>query len=147
VDDYYNIVLMVQLKKKNMEKNKDSKKIILVVDDDPIILDLYQQIFETKGVKALVAKDGEEGLKMILQEKPSFVILDIRMPKLDGIEVLRLMRNDNSLKDIPVLILTNFGLDEYKEKVQKLGVVGFLAKTEVEPAQVVQMVIDSISKE
>lgn len=118
------------------------KKLILVVDDDLMLLELYRRLFATYGMNVSVAKDGEEGLQMIIQEKPDFVILDIRMPKLDGIEVLRLIRKDEKLKRTPVLMLTNFDLEEYRKQVEQLGVVDFMVKVGIEPKQLVKRVME-----
>lgn len=123
-----------------MQKSSNSKKVVLVVDDDRTLLNLYRRLFELSGIDALIASDGEEGLKMIRNEKPDFVVLDIRMPKIDGIEMLRLMRGDKSLKQIPVLILTNFDLEEYREAIKDLGVVDFIVKADIEPKEIVKKV-------
>ena len=123
------------------EENK-AKKVILVVDDDPMLLTLYKKLFSNKGMEVLLAQDGQEGLEMIQQEKPDFVILDIRMPKLDGLSALKIMKANDELKDVPVMVLTNYGNEEYRETAQKLGVVDFLVKTNIDPSGLVKRVSD-----
>ena len=128
-----------------MPEESHNKKILLVIDDDQLLLNLYKRMFESRGIGALLAKDGEEGLRLIKEQKPDFVILDIRMPKLDGIEVLKIVRADQQLRDTPVLILTNFDLEEYQEQVKELGVVDFLVKAETVPEGIVERVCDFLN--
>ena len=125
-----------------MPEEKHDKKILLVIDDDQLLLDLYRGMFESRGISVLLAKNGEEGLGLMKEHKPDFIILDIRMPKVDGIEVLRAMRADEQFKNIPVLILTNFDIEEYKERCQEFGVVDVLVKAETIPENIVERVCD-----
>lgn len=129
------------------DDNKNKKKVILIVDDDAMLLGLYERMFDLQGVETLVAQDGEAGLKIIQDKKPDFVILDVRMPKLGGIEVLKRIRVDENIKETPVLVLTNFDdYMEYREEAKKLGVVDFLSKINIDPAEIVKFVVDYISK-
>lgn len=128
-----------------MAEQDISKKVILVVDDDPTVIKLYERMFAKQGLEVLVARDGEKGLQMIKDNKPNFVILDIRMPKLDGIEVLKNVRKDEEVKDTPVLILTNYDLAEYREEVGKLNAVDFLTKVGIDPGALVKRVSDFLS--
>ena len=117
----------------------------MVVDDDPMLLTLYKRLFNNNGVEVLLAQDGQEGLELIEREKPDFVILDIRMPKLDGLSALKIMKANKELKDVPVMVLTNYGNEEYREEAQKLGVVDFLVKTNIDPSGLVKRVADFLS--
>jgi len=129
-----------------MEEGEISKKIILAIDDDPMILDLYRSIFKTRGIEIRVVEDGKEGLKLIMRDRPDFVILDIRMPRMNGVEVLKRIRGDESSKDIPVLVLTNLNVAKYRDEMEALGIVDFLTKADVEPKDVVDLVIGFLSK-
>lgn len=104
-----------------METDQKKKKIVLAIEDDATMLQLYQHKFELRGITTLLARDGEEGLRMVKQEKPDCVVLDIRMPKLNGLEVLKAMRENGEVKNIPVIILTNFDLPEYRAEAEKWG--------------------------
>ena len=125
-----------------MPKANTSKKVILVVDDDPMVLRLYERIFQKRGIEILLASGGEEGFKIIQKENPNFVILDIMMPKIDGIEVLERMKENKKTKDIPVLILTNYGSDEHRRRAEELGVVDFVLKVNAKPSSIVQSILD-----
>jgi DNA-binding response OmpR family regulator len=124
-----------------ISKNVYGKRILLV-DDDPLVLELYSRVFRESGIDVEVAKDGRQGYEKITSSVPDFVILDIRMPFLNGVEVLRMMRENEATKNVPVLILTNYDYEDYRSETSELGVAGFLAKTAVEPQTVVDFVSD-----
>lgn len=112
-----------------MENSNYTKKIVLIVEDDPALLELYGHAFKAAGFETFIAHDGEEGLTLIQTKLPDCVILDILMPKMNGVEVLRNMRKEEKTKAIPVLVLTNY--DNYREKVQAFGIVDYLVKADV----------------
>src|SRR3989338_1807076 len=118
----------------------NGKKIILVIEDDKILLDFYKNMFSLNGINVFFAKDGEQGLKMINEINPDVVVLDILMPKLDGVEILKRMRADEKTKSIPVLILTNY--ENYRDKVEPYGVVDYLIKSDTEAKEVVRRVLE-----
>lgn len=123
-----------------------NKKVILVVDDDATILALYKRMFELRRIDILIARDGEEGISMIREHMPDFVILDVRMPKLDGITALKIIRSEEKIKDTPVLILTNFDHQEYRDETGKLGIVDFLVKINIDPSFLVEKVEGYLTK-
>ena len=79
---------------------------VLLVDDDPVILKLLQVNFEMEGYTVLTANDGVEGLEKARAERPDVVILDIMMPRMDGLEVTRELKGDDSTKEMPILLLS-----------------------------------------
>lgn len=79
---------------------------ILVVDDDPVILRLLQVNFEMEGHAVLTAADGAEGLARIREARPDVVVADIMMPNVDGLELLARVRADDTLADLPVVLLS-----------------------------------------
>jgi len=79
---------------------------ILVVDDDPVIQKLLSVNFEMEGYRVVTASDGEEALDRVLSEAPAVVVLDVMMPKVDGIEVLRRIRANPGTGSTPVLLLS-----------------------------------------
>jgi two-component system alkaline phosphatase synthesis response regulator PhoP len=105
-----------------------SKKKILVVDDEADLLDLIEYNLTKENFEVVKASDGLKGIKKAKAEKPDLVLLDIMMPKLNGLEVCDMMRNDSDLKDIPIIFLTarsdertevdglNAGADDYITK-------------------------------
>jgi two-component system alkaline phosphatase synthesis response regulator PhoP len=91
-----------------------SKQTILVVDDEQDLLDLIEYNLRKEGFDVVKAEDGEQGIEMAREHNPNLVLLDIMMPKMDGLEVCDVMRNDDKLKHIPIIFLTARG-DEKTE--------------------------------
>ena len=82
------------------------KKKILVVDDEMDIRIFISTLVETNGYKPLVAKDGEEGLKMVKEHKPDLIILDVMMPKESGLKLYREIKSDDQTKHIPIIMVS-----------------------------------------
>ena len=79
---------------------------VLIVDDDPVIRRMLQLSFESEGFDVRTAGDGVEGLEAIRSERPDVVVLDIMMPKLDGMKVMRELNGDEELRNTPVILLS-----------------------------------------
>src|SRR3989338_12116 len=88
------------------EKKENVRKKVLVIDDDQGTLELLKGILEKAGYAVLFAKDGQEGLSKVSQEKPQLIILDVLMPTLDGFGFLKELKKDKEASRIPVVILT-----------------------------------------
>ena len=93
---------------------------ILVVDDDPDILDAVTMILETQGYQVVTARDGIEGLATLKAEKPDLMILDLLMPKLDGFGVCKELQDPRwaKFRDIPILILTSVREDASRRRYE-----------------------------
>ena len=79
---------------------------VLVVDDDPVIVNLLKVNFEMEGYDVLTAADGEEGLERARTARPDAVVLDVMMPKMDGLQVAAALKADAATRDIPVLLVS-----------------------------------------
>lgn len=121
-------------------------KKILLVEDEEIVIDLLQRKLTSEGYKVLVAKDGEEGLKMMKEAKPDLVLLDIIMPKKGGFEVMEEMQEDPELKKIPVVIISNSGQPVELDRAKELGAKDWLIKTQFDPQEVIVKVVRQIGK-
>jgi CheY-like chemotaxis protein len=115
-------------------------KKILLVEDEEIILDLLQRKLTKEGYEILVARDGDEGLKIMREVKPDLILLDIVMPKMGGFEVMEEMQKDKELSKIPVIVISNSGQPVELDRAQKLGAKDWLIKTEFDPQEVVDKV-------
>ena len=115
-------------------------KKILIIEDEEILLDLLKDKLEDFGYEIYSAKDGEEGLKAIRDIVPDLILLDIIMPKMSGFEVMEAMQKDPSIKDIPVIIISNSGQPVELDKAKQLGAKDWLIKTEFDPVEVIQKV-------
>lgn len=118
---------------------KSNKKILIVEDERPLREVLCDK-FEASGFKIFSAKDGKEGLAVALKEHPDTILLDIIMPKMDGMTVLKKLREDKRGKDIPVILLTNLADDQKVAEATEKGVYGYLVKSDWKIADVVKMV-------
>lgn len=103
-----------------------NKKKILVVDDEPHIVETLKDRLEFAGYTIVTACDGEEGLKKAKEEKPDLILLDILMPKIDGYNFLRILKLDEDIKDIPVIMLT--AKADMKGLFAPEGIVGYVTK-------------------
>jgi DNA-binding response OmpR family regulator len=121
-------------------------KKILIIEDEEIMLDLLQRKLTNNGYKISVARNGEDGLRMVKEIKPDLVLLDIVMPKMSGMEVLEEMQKDKDLKEIPVIIISNSGQPVELDRAKVLGAKDWLIKTEFDPQEVVDKVVKQIGK-
>ncbi|MBT4120951.1 MAG: response regulator [Candidatus Magasanikbacteria bacterium] len=106
-----------------------SKKKILIVEDEVSLLNALALKFSQEDMTVLEAFDGEEGLSLAEKEKPDMILLDIVMPKMDGMTMLKKLREEDWGKKIPVIILTNLSESEKVGEASKEGVYDFLVKT------------------
>ncbi len=119
---------------------------ILIVEDDTLVSRMYLKIFTFNGFEVEVAENGEEGMIKAKAIKPSIILLDIMMPKVNGIEMLKQLKQDEELKKIPVVILTNLANDAVINDAFNLGVEGYLIKSEINNDKVVEEVKQYINK-
>jgi DNA-binding response OmpR family regulator len=82
------------------------KLTVLVIDDDPVILELLRVNFEIEGLDVICASDGEEGFRKAQTEQPDIVISDIMMPRRDGLQLLTDLKRDPTTSDLPVILLS-----------------------------------------
>ena len=116
------------------------EKTILFVEDNPLVLDIYRHWLQRAGYEVESAADGMMALEQLQQVKPDLVILDLMLPRLNGLEVLKFIRQDAELKATPVLILSNVFMNEPATKVMKAGASLRLSKTECTPAKLIAAV-------
>lgn len=117
-----------------------SEKKILVVEDDGVLRDVLMEKLKSSGYIPVGAEDGEVAMVKIKEEKPDLILLDILMPKKDGMEVLEDMNADEEMKKIPVIIISNSGQPVEIERAKKLGARDFLVKAIFDPNEVLSKV-------
>ncbi len=114
---------------------------ILLIDDDQDTRDLYFEFLTGAGYKVDLAKDGEEGLAKILQGGYDLILLDIMMPKLDGITILKkLKENPPSVYNGPIIMLSALDQEHVVKSAKDLGARGFLAKANMTPDLALQKI-------
>ncbi len=122
---------------------------ILLVEDDAILVEMYQAKFELEGYTIEVATNGEESLAILATSKPDLILLDILMPKINGFHVLKEIKKQPQLRNIPVIFLTNLGeaeVDMNQELAQALGVHDYLIKSHHTPDEVVEKVVRALAQ-
>ncbi len=113
---------------------------VLLIEDDGAAAEMYRLRLIADGYAVVVADDGEKGLAMAASERPDFIYLDLRLPMIDGFEVLERLRADPETAAIPVIILSNFGEPELRERGLKLGALEFLVKADTTPSRLSETV-------
>jgi len=113
---------------------------ILVVDDDALILSIYGRKLNQEGYTVETASDGLTAVKSLHTTRPNLVVLDLMMPKLSGVEVLKFIRTDPQLKATPVVLLSNSFMGDMLEEATDLGIQGSLLKTKCTPADLATLV-------
>ena len=117
------------------------KKTILIVEDEELMINPLSDKFVNQGYEVIRAADGEEGLAKALEHRPDIVILDILMPKMDGMTAMKKIREDDKWgKDAPIVMLTNLSDPDNVSEAAKYNVFDFLVKTDWKLDEIVDFV-------
>ena len=125
---------------------KKSAKILLIEDEEAII-NMYKLRFQKGGFEIEVARNGAWGLKIARQKKFDVILLDMIMPAMNGYEAIKILKADDSTKDVPIIILSNSAQDGDIKEAKKLGAAACLLKSMITPAKLVQEVEKLLSKQ
>lgn len=121
---------------------------ILIIEDDAVLHRMYQQLLQNHGHIASVEVDGESGLKTALGTHPDLILLDIRLPKMDGLSVLKHLRHDPWGAQVPVIILTNLDAnDKIVKVVLEEYPAYYLIKSNVKPDEVLEKVTSVLNSD
>jgi DNA-binding response OmpR family regulator len=113
---------------------------ILIIEDDKFLREMMAQKLIKEDYEILEAIDGEKGMKMVKEERPNLVLLDLILPGIDGFEVLSRMKDDPALAKIPVIILSNLGQKEDVERGLEMGAVDYLIKAHFTPREIIDKI-------
>lgn len=117
---------------------------IAIIEDDPVINQMYRMKFEADGFEVQLADNGQRGVALVESFKPDLILLDIKMPTMDGDAALAEIRKHNWGKDIPVIILTNLGEEEAPKSLRALGIQSYIVKADLTPREVVGRVKETL---
>ena len=117
----------------------ERKRRVLLVDDEPSILKIVGKQLEVAGFDVLVAQDGESGFVTARSEQPDVIILDLMMPNRSGLEVCKMLREDERCKQTPIIFYTGKGEEMSNEVLREWGAQAFLSKTRGTAALVQQI--------
>lgn len=114
-------------------------KKILLVDDDALVLELYRKKLAAGGFEVRTANDGLDAIKLLGSYTPDFVVLDLMMPKLSGVDVIKYMRGKPTLANVPVVVLTNSFMSDQARSVNSLGVTHAIVKGDCTPTKMLEI--------
>ncbi|MBI4022322.1 MAG: response regulator [Candidatus Andersenbacteria bacterium] len=120
---------------------------ILLVEDDQLLVRLYQKKFTMEGFTVVTARDGSEGIVRAQNEQPDIILLDLMMPKATGYDMLQVLQGSPQLKNIPVVVLTNLSSDVEEERARAMGATDYLVKANNPPAVVVDRIKELLARD
>ena len=113
---------------------------VLLVEDDPAVAEMYRARLEMDGFRVVVAPEGETALRLIRETSPDLVLLDYRLPRLDGPGVLRALRADEATREQAVVVLSAYDEPRLVTEGRSLGALDWLVKTHVSPSELTAVV-------
>ena len=107
---------------------EDTQKIILIVDDDPLFARMYERLLLKEGYVVHVARNGNEGLESMRSKRPDLVLLDLLMPQLNGLEMLKAAKRDPELAALPIIIFTSLSAEKDRKESLAAGAADYFIK-------------------
>lgn len=111
-------------------------KTVLIVEDNDLNMKLFNDLLEAHGYATLKTRLGLEGFELAQAHRPDLILMDIQLPEVSGLDVIKLLKEDDALRSIPVIAITAFAMKGDEEKIRKSGCEGYLSK----PISVVKFV-------
>ncbi|HEY9172745.1 MAG TPA: response regulator [Verrucomicrobiae bacterium] len=115
-------------------------KQILFIDDDPVVIAIYRERLERAGFRVNVAEDGLAAMEQLKTLRPDLAVLDLMLPKANGVEVLRYLRGDAALRALPVIVFSNAYLSGLVAQAREVGANKVLLKAESSPATLLRAI-------
>lgn len=115
-------------------------KKILLIEDDPLLSRMYGKLFSLHDYDFASDLDPEGGFEQAKKLQPDLILLDIMMPKLNGLQVLEMLKADDATKDIPVVMITNVEDHDTEKKAEAGGAIGYLVKSRYDPDETIEYV-------
>jgi two-component system cell cycle response regulator DivK len=106
----------------------NAAKTVLVVEDNDLNMKLFHDILEAHGYQILQTKNGRDALRLAREHHPDLILMDIQLPEISGLEVTKLIKSDDSLRQIPVVAVTAFAMKGDEEKIREGGCEAYIAK-------------------
>lgn len=119
-------------------------KTILLAEDDPFISDIYSKEFRNEGFKVDIAKDGQMALDKIKNIYPDLLVLDIDLAKVNGCEILKILRDDPKTKNLKIIVLSNYDKKaingKYHTNIEDFGVLKYFLKVSITPEEIMKAI-------
>jgi two-component system cell cycle response regulator DivK len=103
-------------------------KTVMIVEDNDLNMKLFNDLLRANGYNTLPMRNGHEALETLKEAKPDLIIMDIQLPEISGLEVTRIIKQDERLRDIPVIAVTAFAMKGDEERIRQGGCEGYLSK-------------------
>jgi two-component system cell cycle response regulator DivK len=103
-------------------------KTVMIVEDNDLNMKLFNDLLRANGYDTLPMRNGHEALETLKEAKPDLIIMDIQLPEISGLEVTRIIKQDERLRDIPVIAVTAFAMKGDEERIRQGGCEGYLSK-------------------
>jgi len=132
---------MIDSKGTGMESKR---KTVMIVEDNELNMKLFHDLLDAHGYDTLQTRDGMEALELARSHHPDLILMDIQLPEVSGLEVTRWLKEDENLKDIPVIAVTAFAMKGDEEKIREGGCEAYIAKP-ISVAQLMETVNKFIS--
>jgi len=117
-----------------------SSKKILIIEDEKILAEMYKDRFSEEGFRVALAGSSEEGFNLLQKETPDLILLDILLPKANGISFLKKIKEQSKLSSIPVVAFSNYDEPKTKKEAESFGVKEYLLKTDFTPQDLVNKI-------
>ncbi len=115
-------------------------KRIVIIEDNALAANIYQSTLSRQGFNVEVATDGERGLAAVVTQKPDLILLDLMLPKIDGVELLRRIRGTEHLAAVPIIVISNAFTPARLDSLREAGASKIVSKANMSPKQLLAMV-------
>src|SRR5258706_2637065 len=119
-------------------------KKILIIEDDQIVANIYRNKFSVEGYQVEIALDGEVGFEMVKSFRPDVIVLDLMLPKVTGVELMKQIRAEPDFQKVPVIVFSNTYLTNMVQEAWKAGATKCLSKANCTPKQVLDVVRSTV---
>ena len=119
-------------------------KKVLIIEDDQIVANVYRNKLSVEGYHTKIALDGENGLKTMRTFKPDVIVLDLMLPKMSGVDVIREIRSESEFSKLPIVVFSNTYLTNMIQQAWKAGANKCLSKASCSPREVVDVVRNTV---
>lgn len=115
-------------KPESKEEAEAKKKTVLIVEDNALNMKLFQDLLEAHGIGTIDTNDGRNVLELAREHKPDLILMDIQLPEVSGLDVTKWLKDDDELKDIPVIAVTAFAMKGDEQKIREGGCEDYISK-------------------
>lgn len=111
-----------------MNALKDNNKTVLIVEDNELNMKLFHDLLEAHGIGTIETRDGSNVMEITREHKPALILMDIQLPEISGLDVTKMLKEDDELKHIPVIAVTAFAMKGDEQKIRESGCEEYVSK-------------------